>query len=189
MLPYHILVIGSVYITATILEKWLEATCFLIAYFALRYKFNTTFHAERVLHCMIFTNVMFVLSVILCPYVSIYIFGSMLFAWADCALLYILQRAEELKQDKECAERAVAIITKQLKGLESPDVAFYDKCKKAKLSKRDTAVAYKYYIEHNTPKEIWLWLCDSREFEAIEWDSLYQLLWRIGKKLNNVEDL
>lgn len=60
---------------------------------------------------------------------------------------------------------------------------FEEKCRKAKLSKRDKIIAEKYYYQHETPKEIWLWLCQQKEFEYIEWDSLYQLLWRIGKKL------
>jgi hypothetical protein len=66
---------------------------------------------------------------------------------------------------------------------------FYVKCAKAKLSKRDTEIAYRYFVLHHRAKEIWLWLCTQKEYEAIEWDSVYQLLWRIRTKLKAVEDL
>jgi hypothetical protein len=45
-------------------------------------------------------------------------------------------------------------------------------------------IAIKCFIEKLTPKEIWLWLCDSKEYETIEWDSVYKLIVRIGNKLN-----
>lgn len=67
--------------------------------------------------------------------------------------------------------------------------SFYVKCMKAKLSKRDTEIAYRHFVLHHTPKEIWTWLCTQKEYEAIEWDSVYQLLWRIHKKLQSVESL
>ena len=58
------------------------------------------------------------------------------------------------------------------------------KCRNAKLSQRDTEIAVKYFYEKQTPKDIWLWLCNHKVYEPIEWDSVYHLLWLINKKLN-----
>lgn len=184
ILPYHILVMSGVAIFSFIFDKWLEALCFLIAFFSLRYKFPTTFHAKKILHCMLITNGIFALSIVLCPSIYMYIFGSLLFAYLDCFLLWYVQSREELKQDKECAEWFVRELTFQLKQYQNPHEELLAKCRSAKLSKRDTEIAIKYYEEHLTPKEIWLWLCDHKEYESIEWDCVYVLLWRIGNKLN-----
>lgn len=73
--------------------------------------------------------------------------------------------------------------------LEDPKDKLLRQCAKAKLSARDTEIAVKYYIERMSAKDIWLWLCTQKFYEAIEWDSVYQVLWRIGKKLNNVESM
>jgi hypothetical protein len=184
ILPYHILVMSGVAIFSFIFDKWLEALCFLVSFFALRYKFPTTFHAKKILHCMLITNATFATSIVFCPSIYMYIFGGLLFAYLDCLLLWYIQSREELKQDKECAEWFVRELTYQLKDNQNPLEKLLSQCKQAKLSKRDTEIAIKYYYEHQTPKEIWLWLCENKEYESIEWDSVYRLLYRIGNKLN-----
>lgn len=183
ILPYHILVMSGVAIFAFIFDKWIEAFCFVVSFFALRYKFPTTFHAKKILHCMLITNATFALSIVFCPSIYMYLFGGLLFAYLDCFLLWYVQSREDIKQDKECAEWFVRELTFQLKQFHNPHEQLLIKCREAKLSKRDTEIAIKYYEEHLTPKEIWLWLCESKEYEAIEWDSVHQLLWRIGRKI------
>lgn len=133
---------------------------------------------------MIITNTMFIVSVILCPYANAYFFGGIVFAYLDTALLWFIQSIKNLKEDKICAETLVKDLNEKLIKLENPQETFIDRCRKAKLSQRDTEIAVKYYIEKLTAKEIWLWLCKTPEYDSIEWDSVYQLLWRIGKKLN-----
>lgn len=97
-LPYHILVMGSVFITSLIFNKLPEAVCFLIAFFSLRYKFPTTYHADSIALCMVLTNAIFCLSIILCPPLYMYIFSSILFAYVDCLLLWIIQDRIECKK-------------------------------------------------------------------------------------------
>lgn len=184
ILPYHILVMSGVAIISLIFNKWLEALMFLVSYFALRYKFPTTFHAKSIINCMLLTNGMFALSIILSPNINSYLFGALVFAYLDCFILWYVQTRENFKQDKECAEQAVAELTRELEQHKNPYSTLLDRCRNAKLSKRDTEIAVKYYYQKYTPKEIWLWLCETKEYETIEWDSLYQLLWRIGKKIN-----
>lgn len=183
ILPYHILVMSGVAIISFIFNKWLEALCFIIAFFSLRYKFQTTYHAKKILYCMLITNATFALSIVLCPSIYMYIFGGLLFAFADCLIMWYIQSREDIKQDKECAEWFVKELTFQLRQYHNPHEELLNKCRVAKLSKRDTEIAIKYYYEHLTPKEIWLWLCENKEYETIEWDSVHQLLWRIGRKI------
>jgi hypothetical protein len=185
MLPYHLLVMGSVSLCALIFNKWFEALMFLIAFFTLRYKHPTTFHAKSIVFCMFLTNGMFALSVVLCPYANTYVFGALVFAYLDTFILWYVQSKENLRQDKECAELYAKDLEEKLKQYQNPHEDMLRQCRKAKLSQRDTEIAIKYFVEKLTPKEIWTWLCNSREYDSIEWDSVYQLLWRIGKKIQN----
>jgi hypothetical protein len=107
------------------------------------------------------------------------LFNALAVAFVCCLILYL-----------------VAIETNEKKGLQAelkalkesldktPKEQLLEKCKNANLSKRDTEISVLYYIEKWKPKDIWLWLCQSKEYEHIEWDSVHQLLWRIGNKLN-----
>ncbi len=182
-LPYHILVMSGVAIISFIFNKWLEAVVFLSAFFTLRYKFPTTYHAKSIVVCMVLTNSIFALSIILCPYINTYIFGGLIFGYIDTFLLWFIQSKENLKQDKEFAQNLVIELKNQLINYENPLNEILGKCRRANLSKRDTEIAIKYYYEKQTPKDIWLWLCESKEYDSIEWDSVHQLLWRIGKKI------
>ena len=95
MLPYHFLVMGSVAISAFIFQKWIEAILFLTAFFALHYKFPTTFHAKSIVYCMILTNGLFTLSIVLCPFADTYIFGALVFAFIDTYVLFYIQEKEQ----------------------------------------------------------------------------------------------
>ena len=74
-------------------------------------------------------------------------------------------------------------LNKLLEKEENPKEELLSRCAKAKLSARDTEIALMYYCGRKTAKDIWLWLCEHKTYESIEWDSVHQLLWRIGKKL------
>lgn len=184
MLPYHFLVMGSVAIFACIFAKWIEAILFLVAFFALRYKHPTTFHAKSIVTCMVITNLMFITSVVVCPYAETYIFGALVFAYLDTFILWYVQSKENLKAQKEYAEQVAVELRAKLAKLENPHQEIIDKCRIANLSKRDTEIAIKYFVEKNTPKEIWNWICESREYDDIEWDSVYRILVRISSKIN-----
>lgn len=185
MLPYHFLVMGSVAISAFIFQKWIEAILFLTAFFALRYKFPTTFHAKSIVYCMVLTNGLFVLSIVLCPFAETYIFGALVFAFIDTYVLFYIQEKEQYRQDKECAVANARELDWKLKAYENPNAEFLARCRKAKLSKRDTEIAIKYFVECQKPRAIWNWLCECDEYDPIEWDSVYRIISRISIKLNS----
>ena len=188
-LPYHFLVMGSVFIISFIFSKWIEAVCFLTAFFSLRYKFETTYHCDSVLWCMVFTNLMFALSIIICPPIYMYVFASIVFAYLDCLILWFIQDRKEKGHLNSKLEKELLVLRDTLdKYLEEhhkdPKEEFLNKCRNAKLGERDTILATMYYYEQKTPKEIWLWYCGQKQYEPVEWNTIYQILWRIGKKLN-----
>ena len=127
---------------------------------------------------------MFALSIVFCPYSATYIFGALVFAYLDTFILWYVQSKENLKAQKEYAEQVAIGLRAELETLKNPNQEIIEKCRKAKLSKRDTEIAVKYFVEKHTPKEIWLWICESTEYDSIEWDSVYRILARISHKLN-----
>ena len=183
-LPFHFLVMGSVFVIALIFDKCFEAVSFLVSFFSLRYKFDTTYHSKSIVICMLCTISMFSLSIIICPPIYMYVLASIGFAYFDCWLLWFIQDRLETKQDLCVLE----IVNRQLeekiqKSSKSELDEIIDRCRKANLSKRDTDIAIMYFYNKYTPKEIWLFMCEHREYESIEWSSVHQLLWRIGKKI------
>ena len=181
-LPYHFLVMGSVFIVAVIFNKYLEALCFLTAFFSLRYKFETTYHSESVVLCMIFTVSMFTLSIVICPPIYMYLLVSILFAYLDCFILYSIQLYRETKFEKERLINENAEIQYLLaESHKDKRKELLDRCAEARLSERNTKVAEMYFIDRKKPKEIWKWLCDNHE--NMEYDSVYILLNRISKKI------
>ena len=107
----------------------------------------------------------------------------------DTVLDLASKTSDEIWQEIAALKEEIRLLYAEIEYLKSSEKEFNNSCVKAKLSQRDTLIAHKYYVEHNTPKEIWLWLCQHKEYDAIEWDSVYQLLWRIGKKLKNAKNL
>ena len=185
-LPFHFLVMGSVFVIAFIFGKWFEAVSFLVSFFSLRYKFDTTYHSNSLVVCMLCTISMFTLSIIICPPVYMYVLASIGFAYFDCWLLWFIQDRIEKKQDINFLKGINADLERKLQASEKTELEeLKERCRKAKLSKRDTDIAIMYFYNKNTPKEIWLYICEHKQYESIAWDSVHQLLWRIGKKINN----
>lgn len=101
ILPYHILVMGSVFIVATIFDKYIEAFCFLTAFFSLRYKFPTTYHSDSIIVCMTLTISIFSFSIIICPPICMYFLYGILLAYLDCFLLWFVKdRKDHILQNK-----------------------------------------------------------------------------------------
>lgn len=101
ILPYHILVMVSVFIVASIFSKYLEALCFLTAFFSLRYKFPTTYHSDSIIVCMTLTISIFSLSIIICPPIYTYVFFCILFAYLDCFILWFIKdRKDQISQNQ-----------------------------------------------------------------------------------------
>ena len=183
-LPFHFLVMGSVFTISLIFGKWFEAVSFLIAFFSLRYKFETTYHSKSIVICMTCTISMFTLSIIVCPQIYMYVLASIGFAYLDCWLLWFIQDRLEKKQELEVLTTINNELELKLARCGRNELEeLQDRCRKANLSRRDTEIAIMYYYNKYTPKDIWLYLCESKEYDDIEWNSVHQLLWRIGKKI------
>ena len=188
-LPYHFLVMGSVFLVATIFNKYFEAVCFLASFFSLRYKFPKTYHSDSVLICMALTISIFTLSIIICPPIYMYLLVSIVFAYIDCLALWFIQdRLDLIAEKNKLVQQSIDLLA-QLKSQEKDATTILlERCAIAGINERNTKIAVMYYIERKTPKQIWKWLCENNE--NMEIDSVYILLNRINKKINkNDKDL
>lgn len=160
-------------IPAIIFVKWLEAIIFLVAHSLIRPQFKREYHNVMPAICREITGVVFFFGISFVLPISISLISAIpinyLIGWIGCTKAtsdYYELQCMKLRE-KYCNEKEQLLY----------------KCRKAKLSERDTKIAVMYFYEHKTPKEIWLWLCDNKNYESIEWSSVSQALWRIGSKL------
>ena len=100
-LPIHILIMSNVFMWAIILNKYIEAISYLIAYFVLRYKFDVTYHHRSPVVCILLTISMFVLSVIFVEPLYMSLFSSIIFAFLCSMILYLIQYILDLKEQNE----------------------------------------------------------------------------------------
>ena len=171
-------VIIATAIPALIFSKWIEAVVFILCHNSIRPQFPRQYHhvvpamCRLITSLVIFFGISFVLPFELSLFSAIPI--NYLISWIGfekAKLDYYTRKCKEL-QELYCNEKEELLRN----------------CRLANLSKRDTEIAIMYYYDKMTPKEIWLWLCESKEYDDVEWDTVYQTLWRIGKKIKNVKD-
>lgn len=169
-----LLVVAFVFICAWLFDKYAEAVMFCVAHVVIRQHFEKQYHCRTTGLCLITTLTIAFFGIASILPVAISLLSTVPICWFISWVGYLAQ------------DRMDALaLNKKLKELYCDEkVAFLMKCRTAKLSARDTEIAVLYFYENKTPKEIWLWLCQHKVYEPIEWDSVHQLLWRIGKKLN-----
>ncbi len=148
-LPYHILVFGSVFITATLFGKYLEAACYLTAFFAIRYKFPHTFHCDRIVSCMLITNGMFAISITVCPNIQTHAFASILLGYAECWILYLLQTKKMHLQTLHPPFSLNTCTEEQLLA----------RCKQLRFNQENTWLSVELFIKHTKQSELADKLC------------------------------
>ena len=173
--------IVALVVPALILGKWIEAIFFFFCHWFIREQFKFQYH--HILHAICRTLTGVILFAGVCAVLPL--------AWSLVSAIpicYLVSWVGSVKKQSDLKEIKISELLESLEKLKkkyekTPEQEMIEKCRKANLSKRDTEVAVKYFVEKQRPKEIWLWLCENREHEYIEWDSVHQLLWRIGKKI------
>ena len=159
---------------AIITGKYIEALLFYLFHDMVRRQFPKQYHHVVPGMCRVITaSVMFFGVIVSFP--SAY---SVLSVIPICYLVgwigYVKKTADEY--EIKCRRLAERINAKSDKD------KLIEKCAALKISERDTQIAVRYYIDRQTPKQIWQWLCDTQQ--NIAWDSVYQIIYRLGKKLS-----
>lgn len=122
ILPFHILVMGSVFIIASIFNKYIEALLFLISFFSLRYKFDKTYHSDSLVTCMICTISLFSLSIVVILPIYTSVFSSILFAFVDCYILWFIRDRKDAKIESVLLESKIEDCLRELKKYKNVDL-------------------------------------------------------------------
>jgi predicted membrane protein len=166
--------IVAILIPSLLFNKWIEGIVFFFCHWFIREQFPKQYHHIMPAMCRLITSVVFFFGVSFVLPFGLSLFSAIPINYFIGWVGFTKKQADdyELKyerlREKYCNEKEELLL----------------KCRTAKLSQRDTEIAVLYFYEKKTPKEIWLWLCQHKVYEPIEWDSVHQLLWRISKKLN-----
>lgn len=167
----------AIFIPSLIFGKWVEGVVFFFCHWFVREQFAKQYHHIIPAMCRLITSVVFFFGVSFVLPFGFSLFSAIPICYFISWVGYTKKQADyyelecERLKEKYCNEKEEILL----------------KCRKAKLSQRDTEIAIKYFYENQTPKEIWFWLCQHKTYEPIEWDCLYVLINRIGKKLEKVK--
>ena len=165
--------IVAIFVPSLIFDKWIEGVVFFFAHWFIREQFPKQYHSPTHALCRLLTSVVFFCGVSFVLPLGLSLFSTIPINYFIGWIGYTKKQAVEYEmqlerlKEKYCNEKENLLV----------------KCRQAKLSERDTEIALKYFYEKQTPKEIWLWLCNHKVYEPIEWDSVKQLVWRIGNKI------
>ena len=169
--------IVAIFIPSLLFNKWIEGIVFFFCHWFIREQFPKQYHHIIPAMCRLITSVVFFFGVSFVLPMGLSLFSAIPINYFIGWVGYTKKQADyyevqcERLREEYCNEKAELIA----------------KCRKACLGERDTEIAIMYYYEHKTPKEIWLWLCQHKVYEPIEWDSVYILLNRIGKKIKKTQ--
>lgn len=163
----------AIFIPALLFNKWIEAVVFFICHWLIREQFSKQYHHIVLAVCRLITGSVFFFGVSFVLPKELSLFSAIPICYLISWVGFTKKQADDYEvqcerlREKYCNEKEELLL----------------KCRNAKLSQRDTEIAVMYFYEKKTPKEIWLWICQHKVYEPIEWDSVHQLLWRIGKKI------
>lgn len=177
-----LVVIVASSVPAIIFGKYLEALTFLIAHTLIRPQFDRQYHHIVPAICREITGVVFFFGIVMSLPISISLVSAV-------PINYLVGWIGHTTATKDYYEVVCNNLKHRLNKLlekeNDPRERLLKACQEADLSARDTEIALMYYCDRKTAKDIWLWLCEHKTYETIEWSSVYQLLWRIGKKIEN----
>lgn len=165
--------VAAIFLPALLFNKWLEAVVFFVCHWLIREQFPKQYHHIVLAMCRLITSSVFFFGVSFVLPKELSLFSAIPICYLISWVGFTKKQADDYEVQCErlkemyCNEKETLLV----------------KCRLAKLSARDTEIAVMYFYEKKTPKEIWLWLCQHKVYEPIEWDSVYVTLNRIGKKL------
>ena len=166
--------ITAIFVPSLIFNKWIEGVVFFICHWLIREQFPKQYHRSTHAMCRVLTSTIFFFGVSFILPLCWSLFSAV-------PICYFISWVGLTKKQADYYELKYKLIIEKYCN-DKEDLLV--KCRNANLSQRDTEIAVKYFYEKQTPKEIWLWLCEHKVYEPIEWDSVYHLLWVINKKLN-----
>lgn len=160
---------GVVLTFSLLLGKFIEALFVILGYFSTRFVVPQIKHFSTTKKCICVSTLTFLFAlVIVCLPRNV----AVIWAIMTGATIPLFMYAEHLLLDIKKSDKELLI----------------ERCKALNYNTMKTKIAVKFFIDKEKPKQVWEWLCE-KEGKCIEYDSVYQMKWRMKKELfkNNSE--
>ena len=167
-------------IPAILFSKYIEAIVFMCCHTLIRPQFDMQYHHIIPRICRAITAVVLFFGIVFTLPFEISLLSAIPLNYFIAWVGFQKAKADYCERKSQELQTKLAVLSTRL---EDPRATILNICREKKLSHRDTKIAELYYCDGYKPKDIWLWLCEHKEFEPIEWETVYQTLWRIGKKI------
>ena len=146
-----------------ICEKLLETLFIVVGYFSTRFVVPKIKHFDTTQKCISISTMTFLFAIcILCIPKNTSLIWSVLVGAFIPLIMYTESLLFDVKVDDE--QKLIAL------------------CKIHNYSELKTEIAIKFFIKKETPKTVWVWLCEEKNY-AIEWDSVKTMKYRMKKDL------
>ena len=159
----YILLFAIIFSFGWLFNKTLETFLMFCGYFSTRFLVPKIKHFNSTQKCISVSTMTFLFGIaILCVPKSLSILWNI---GVGCSIPMIMY-AESLLFDPVLSDEDKMI----------------EVCKSHNYNKLKTEIAVKFFVKKESPKDVWLWLCETQE-NPIEWDSVRQMKWRMKKEL------
>ena len=152
---------------AWFLNKLLIAPPLIIAFRLTRIKIETKFdilHIATILGCMIVSVCISLFGIYISLPITVSFISSIIIGVGFAIITWHIQEIINLKRNRTAKDDLI------------------DKCKSLGYNEMKTKIAVKFFIDKETPKDVWLWLCETEKY-PMEWDSVKTLKYRMKKDL------
>lgn len=163
--PLYIMFLSYITLLAYLTNKPIEAVFQVIAFLFLRYKFNTTYHAQKTSTCTFITLCVISFAIPSTPRLGLTVFGGIVTAFVVCFLSYLAQVIVDARKQKKFT---ITNCTKE---------EFISRCREVKLTKDCTDIAIAYFYDKSMK------LNDIAVQYSIDYDSAKRKVNRIKHKL------
>lgn len=163
--PVYLLVLAIIFTFVIITGKYIESIFQILAFLVLRYKFDTTYHAQSSISCFFITITVGILAVVLMFSLNVSLLSCLLMALFVTFVSWLVQHLIDLQKSQpfdlnNCTREE-----------------FMAKCRQANLSNESVGIAVEYIFDKN------ITLQDIADKYNIDYYSAKQRVRRIRRKL------
>ena len=162
----YLVILVALFSCAWLCDKVINTVIMLMSYGGTRWVFPLTYHAKTDRGCIYFSIGCFSIAVVIVLPISLSIIASVVMGMCISTFLFFLQYFIDLYAFYNSVDKDGLIA----------------KCKKLNYNELKTQMAVKFFIDKETPRDVWLWLLETKQSD-IEWDSVKKIKYRMKKEL------
>ena len=162
----YLVILVALFTCAWLCDKVINTVIMLMSYGGTRWVFPLTYHAKTDRGCIYFSIGCFSIAVVIVLPISLSIIASVIMGMCISTFLFFLQYFIDLYAFYNSVDKDSLIA----------------KCKKLNYNELKTQMAVKFFIDKETPRDVWLWLLETKQSD-IEWDSVKKIKYRMKKEL------